>query len=79
MFRKIQLSCFCNWPRSCHMKCQTIDISRDKPLHCLVNKLSFGIGVCRQFDRGPVVKFHRSQESRILCKLCDYISKKKLG
>ena len=43
MFRKIQLSCFCNWPWSCHMKCQTIDISRDKPLHCLVNKLSFGI------------------------------------
>ena len=43
MFRKVRLSCFRNWPRSCHMNCRTIDISRDKPLHCLVNRLSFGI------------------------------------
>ena len=51
-------------------------------LHCLVNKLSFGISLkvfACNLTAGPVVKLHRSQESRILCKLCDYLRKKRLG
>ena len=48
-------------------------------LHCRVNKLSFWISlkvfVCK-LTTGPVVNLHRSQKSRILCKLCDYFEKK---